>query len=285
LKKKIEVDLSKPAMSKNETDTMPKQTKKLIIKKVEVESDDEEEKELKILQEKITLLQNKKEQKKKDDAMRQYKKEKDERWEEVKEDLIVEEVKRQQELMKQVCEKAGICEEIYNLGVSFDEGGDNFQECERIVNIVKEKYYAVPKKAPTYAKKSAGGGEAKEGKRRPPTKVVRDLATLFSNNPTIYHKSGDMSIWCAKYNVATGEIILEGVGAEIEKKNELYTKIIKGQSEKNIGEIVKPKTIFKNLNQFICGHNSIYAPEKVQKQTAYSGCIYWYENEKKVVLK
>ena len=226
----------------------------------EEEEEDEDEKALKLLQEKI--------------AKKQYAKDTDVRKAKVIEKLkewntdIIKEIG--EKITKHTYEIEGLKEllKIHQNKKTDDDliDGMNVDGLYETMFIKKNK-------------KSAGGG----GKRASPTKIVRDLPTIFKDNQVIHHNSGG-NVWVAKYDLIKGDIVL--ISDPNVKKNATYTKVIKGQGDKNIGEIIQKNTRYTNLNQFICSHNSIYDAPKVQKECAWTGCIWRVDKEgKEIKLK
>ena len=219
----------------------------------EEEEEDEDEKALKLLQEKI--------------AKKQYAKDAD-----VRKAKVIEKLKeRNTDIIKEIGEKIEEQKEL--LKIHQNKKTDDYLIDGRDIDALYDTMFVKKNK------KSAGGG----GKRASPTKIVRDLPAIFKDNQVIHHKSGS-NIWVAKYDLIKGDIVL--ISDPNVKKNDTYTKVIKGQGDKNIGEIIQKNTRYTNLNQFICSHNSIYDAPKVQKECAWTGCIWRVDKEgKEIKLK
>jgi hypothetical protein len=108
-------------------------------------------------------------------------------------------------------------------------------------------------------------GEKKtEGKRKTPTKKERRNAFLFKHNEVVRHNAT---------NKGSNKVL-----------NSLYAKYDAEKDEWILCDIKRTPLDFegvgtaKNLNQFIIINNKKYVPEKVQKETAYSGCVKVYRN-------
>ena len=132
--------------------------------------------------------------------------------------------------------------------------GQDYEELEELYPSVKENYLkpGAPKKVNT----NTNTNRVRITNRAPPTKRVRESRLLFQDREVVEHIATEKNTR-APLNRITAEFRLES--------NDWC--IITDEHNTMIGKVVS------NLNQFIIANNSVYVPEKVQKETAWAGSV------------
>lgn len=108
-------------------------------------------------------------------------------------------------------------------------------------------------------------------KRNAPIQVKRDYTKILTDRDLIKHESFSKGkpkdCWLLMYRTASNDFQLMETDREC-IKTEFFCK--KNKGEHNIGEEIKIGYIFDTPNKLIVAHNSLFAPEKVQKETLVS---------------
>jgi hypothetical protein len=255
IEKKIETKIADEVNTTIIPAKMPKQTKLIIEKEEEVEESDIEEEESEVEEEsdesEVEEEEEEKDSEDEDDKLlkvllekkakkeqQKLQKEKEERWEEVKTDLITAEIKRQQQLMKKLCDKAGIAPMIYNLGVSTMDGDEQLlHECEEIVEKVKTEYHAEPKTAVKGQRGKFGYAlKTKMGDKRIMSKVFHDGDRLMAvvNKKKFY----------AKYDADADLLIDEGDDTHYKNPRAFMNAVLTEENPSQVGN-VNPWAVMK----------------------------------------
>ena len=115
----------------------------------------------------MKILQAKIAQKK----LKKLQKEKADRWEELKDGLIADEVRFQQEKMEKLCKKAKISDVVMNMGITTDDTDEAFTENVALVELVKKKYIdGLNGYKKNYTKKVKAEGEEVKVYNKPDTR-------------------------------------------------------------------------------------------------------------------
>jgi hypothetical protein len=102
-------------------------------------------------------------------------------------------------------------------------------------------------------------------KRKAPTKICRDSDKLFNDGEVLRHTA------------TNGKTALNIIHCYYDKKEDKFELCSVSNNMLNeVSVISKLGHSFKNLNQFIIYNNKQYAPEKVQKETAWNGSVKLY---------
>ena len=218
---------------------------------VDYESDDDDEELDRIIAE----AQRKKELKR----LKKLQENKAEEWEEKKAPLIVDAIHNDMKKIVDFAKKNNIPLTLLSMGddLMFVNANAVYQsyepeQLETDYARVKETFFTpgAPKKVNTNTNR------VRITNRAPPTKRVRESRLLFQDREVVEHIATEKNTR-APLNRITAEFRLD-----INK-----WCIITDEHNTMVGKIVR------NLNQFIIANNEIYAPEKVQKETAWAGSV------------
>ena len=216
---------------------------------VDYDSDDDDEEEL-IRQQELLRLKLEKKRSKKIEADRINS------WTNVRPNLLKDKVKTDRQKLVAFLEKNNIPMYVVDtLNVDTDLfNGQDYDELEELYPSVKENYLkpGAPKKVNT----NTNTNRVRITNRAPPTKRVRESRLLFQDREVVEHIATEKNTR-TPLNRITAEFRLETN----------YWHIITDEHNTMIGKVVR------NLNQFIIANNEIYAPEKVQKETAWAGSV------------
>ena len=177
-------------------------------------------------------------------------------WTNVRPNLLKDKVKTDRQKLVAFLEKNNIPMYVVDtLNVDTDLfNGQDYDELEELYPSVKENYLkpGAPKKVNT----NTNTNRVRITNRAPPTKRVRESRLLFQDREVVEHIATEKNTR-TPLNRITAEFRLETN----------YWHIITDEHNTMIGKVVR------NLNQFIIANNEIYAPEKVQKETAWAGSV------------
>jgi len=206
----------------------------------EQEEEEEEDEEEAILMKKLADIRKKKLHKK----QQEEDEEREEAFQEYSRDKNTIEKYRAYyaDKIKKYADKIGCPREIINMGVDTYIDGDwedKFREDFRTKHLdqMRKEYFK--------GSSGARGEKVSEGKRQAPTDKGRKMENLFDKGQTIKHTATEKGT---------------KLGETIGKVSDDYKFVV--------GE-----TTFDTLNQFICYSNKKYNPKKVQKESAWCGCV------------